>query len=432
MLPYAPLRAAIMPAFLLWVLFPFGGSLIRLAEPPQRVRTPDTAALPPHEVNPRPQMGTLPPTPPPSEAQALETLRQRGYLDVAPLAQQDRVARGDQRQDRRGGRPRQPSDAAVNSRRARLHRPKAAWKASGLAAARTDGQAGGGSMKSCAAPDPDTRRPRFVPPPHSCDAHCHVFGPAAVFPYAPERSYTPPDAPKQSLAALHRLLGIERAVIVQASCHGRDNRAMLDAVAASPDRHRGIAMLADDVSEADLAALHAGGVRGVRFNFVRHLGGAPDPRVFRRVIERIEPLGWHVILHLDAADILELGGLLRGLRLAFVIDHMRRVNAADGLAQPPFRALLELMALGTCWVKLCGAERISAAGPPFHDAIPFAAALLAAAPDRVLWGTDWPHPNIARHMPNDGDLVDLLPLIAPDAAMRQKLLVDNPQLLYWS
>jgi 2-pyrone-4,6-dicarboxylate lactonase len=285
-------------------------------------------------------------------------------------------------------------------------------------------------MKTCRGPDPEPRTPHFLLPRKACDAHCHVFGPAERFPYAADRRYTPPDAPKERLAALHALLGIERAVVVQASCHGTDNRAMLDAIAASQERCRGIAIVDDAFSERDLAALDRGGVRGVRFNFVKHLGGAPEPGAFRRVLDRIGPLGWHLVLHLDAADLLELAPMLRRLEVPFVIDHMGRINAADGLRQAPFQALLELMRIETCWVKLCGAERISAAGPPFHDALPFAQALVAAAPDRVLWGTDWPHPNIARHMPNDGDLVDLVPLLAADATLRRKLLVENPARLY--
>ena len=285
-------------------------------------------------------------------------------------------------------------------------------------------------MKSCPPPDPDTRRPRFHLPALTCDAHCHVFGPAGRFPYAPDRSYTPPDAPKESLAALHRILGIERAVIVQASCHGSDNRATLDAIAGSGGRYRGIAIVDETVTDKDYAALDAGGMRGVRFNFVKHLGGRPDMRLFQRTLERIAPMGWHLVLHLDAADIVELAPLLRGLRLPFIIDHMGRVKADAGLAQAPFRALLELMRLDTCWVKVCGSERVASNGPPFADAVPFARALVEAAPDRVLWGTDWPHPNIARHMPNDGDLVDLVPLIAPDAATQHRLLVANPARLY--
>jgi 2-pyrone-4,6-dicarboxylate lactonase len=267
-------------------------------------------------------------------------------------------------------------------------------------------------------------------PPFACDAHCHIFGPAAAFPYALGRAYTPPDAPKERLLALHQILGIQRAVIVQASCHGTDNRAMLDAIATSGGQYRGIAIVDASFTENEYAALHEGGIRGVRFNFVRHLGGMPDMNVFNHVLQRIQPLGWHLVVHLDAADIAELSGLLRALSLPFVIDHMGRVKAGAGLEQGPFRALLDLMKLGNCWVKVCGAERVSTAGPPFVDAIPFAQALVDAAPDRVLWGTDWPHPNVGRHMPNDGDLVDLVPLIAPDEALRRKLLVHNPASLY--
>jgi 2-pyrone-4,6-dicarboxylate lactonase len=267
-------------------------------------------------------------------------------------------------------------------------------------------------------------------PPHACDAHCHVFGPGATFPYVSDRTYTPPDAPKQSLAALQSILGIERAVIVQASCHGADNRAMLDAIKTSGGRYRGVAIVDASFTETDYAALHDGGVRGVRFNFVEHLGGRPDMRVFHRVIQRIRPLGWHLVVHLDAADIPEVAALLRPLAVPFVIDHMGRVKADGGLEQRPFRALLDLMTLDTCWVKVCGAERVSTAGPPFLDAVPFARAIVNAAPGRVLWGTDWPHPNVGRFMPNDGDLVDLVSEIAPDEGQREKLLVQNPANLY--
>ena len=267
-------------------------------------------------------------------------------------------------------------------------------------------------------------------PPLACDAHCHIFGPAAAFPYAPRRAYTPPDAPKERLAALHQILGIQRAVIVQASCHGTDNRAMLDAIASSGGRYRGIAIVDGSFTEKDYSTLHEGGIRGVRFNFVKHLGGMPDMNVFSHVLQRIQPLGWHLVVHLDAADIAELSGFLRALSLPFVIDHMGRVKADAGLAQAPFRALLDLMKLGNCWVKVCGSERVSRAGPPFLDAIPFAQALVNAAPDRVLWGTDWPHPNVGWHMPNDGELVDLVPLIAPDETLRRKLLIHNPASLY--
>jgi predicted TIM-barrel fold metal-dependent hydrolase len=264
-------------------------------------------------------------------------------------------------------------------------------------------------------------------PADACDAHCHVFGPASTFPYAPERRYTPADAPKEALAALHERLGVTRAVIVQASCHGRDNRAMLDAIAADPARRRGVAIVDDTFDAATLARLHDGGVRGVRFNFVRHLGGAPDLAIVGRVLERVRGLGWHVVLHLDAADIEALMGFITGLPMPFVIDHMGRVPSADGLGQAPFRALLELARRDNCWIKVCGAERISR--PPYAAAVPFARALIEASPTRVLWGSDFPHPNL-EHAVDEADLVDLIPAIAPEARAQRRLLVDNPAQLY--
>jgi 2-pyrone-4,6-dicarboxylate lactonase len=271
------------------------------------------------------------------------------------------------------------------------------------------------------------RRPRFKLPPGACDAHNHVFGPAARFPYAPERRYTPEDAPKEALTALHALLGIERAVIVQASCHGKDNRAMLDAIADAPDKRRGVAMVDDDFTDKDLVALDRGGVRAVRFNFVRHLGGTPDLDVFHRVIDRIKGLGWHVVLHMDAPDIVPLGDMMRKLPLPFVIDHMGRVDSAAGTQQPAFRALLELAKRENCWIKVCGAERISL--PPYAAAVPIARAIVEAIPDRVLWGTDFPHPNL-KHEADEADLVDLIPQFAVTAEAQRKLLADNPARLY--
>jgi 2-pyrone-4,6-dicarboxylate lactonase len=273
----------------------------------------------------------------------------------------------------------------------------------------------------------ERRKPSFRLPPGACDAHCHVFGPASVFPYAPNRRYTPEDAPKEELAALHRHLGIERTVIVQANCHGADNRVVLDAIAADPENTRGVAVVNGGFTDADYRMLHDGGIRGVRFNFVKHLGGAPDVAVFRRVLDTIKPLGWHVVLHLDAPDIVPLSEMIRGLTLPFVIDHMGRVPSAAGIDQPPFRALLELAPIGHCWIKVSGAERISM--PPYAGAVPFAKALVEAIPDRVLWGTDYPHPN-PTHEADEADLVDLIPRFVPDAAAQRRLLVENPARLY--
>ncbi len=287
------------------------------------------------------------------------------------------------------------------------------------------------SAPTCKAPDPNTRTPQLRPPQRACDAHCHIFGPAGRYPYAADRTYTPPDAPLSRFKQLQATLGLTRAVLVNASCHGRDNRVIVDAIAQSGGQYRGVANADDGFSERDFETLHHQGFRGVRFNFVKHLGGVPDLREFERVLARIRPLGWHVDLHFDAADLLEFDGLLRGLPLVYIIDHMGRVPTAQGLEQAPFKQLLRLLGSNdNCWVKISGSERISSAGPPFTDAVPFAQALIAAAPDRILWGTDWPHPNISRHMPNDGDLVDLLGLMVPDAAMQRRILVDNPNRLY--
>ena len=284
-------------------------------------------------------------------------------------------------------------------------------------------------MNRIAAPDSDTRKPRFALPPGACDAHCHIFGPGAAFPYAADRAYTPPDAPFEDLVRLHRVLGIERAVIVHASCHGADMRATLDGIERSGGRFRGTAIIDEGCTAADFERMHEGGIRAVRFNFVKHLGGRPDFTFFHRTVDRLKALGWHLILHLDADDILEFEALFRKIPVPMVIDHMGRVAAAGGLSQKPFRALLAFMKNENAWVKICGAERVSAKGPPFSDAVPFARALIEAAPDRILWGTDWPHPNV-KHMPNDGDLVDLIPLMAPDPALQKKILVDNPARLY--
>jgi 2-pyrone-4,6-dicarboxylate lactonase len=282
----------------------------------------------------------------------------------------------------------------------------------------------------CMAPDPDTKRPVYKPPPGACDAHCHIFGPGDRYPYAADRSYTPPDAPLERFKELQKTLGLERAVLVNASCHGSDNTVILDAIAQSGGRYRGVANVDESITDAEFERLHAGGVRGIRFNFVQHLGGTPDLDVFDTLVHRVRPLGWHVVLHFDAKDLLDFGDMLRKLPVPFIVDHMGRVPTRDGLDQKPFEILLETARMDNCWVKICGAERISSMGPPFTDAVPFGRALLEVAPDRILWGTDWPHPNIKKHMPNDGDLVDMIPLYMPDTALQKKVLVDNPDRLY--
>ncbi len=289
-------------------------------------------------------------------------------------------------------------------------------------------------MTTIPPPDPDPHPPTaFDPPPGACDAHCHVFGPAERFPFAPERRYTPPDAGVDDLARLHAGLGLDRAVIVQASCHGRDHAALLDALRRGGGRYAGVAMIGEATTDAELDELHEAGVRGTRVNFVAHLGGAPDAYALERIVARASARGWHLDLHLDAADIAGYAPLLALLPCPYIIDHMGRVDATAGLDQEPFRALLGLLLQDDrCWVKLSGAERLTAGGPPpYDDVVPLAQALIDAAPDRMLWGTDWPHPNV-RHMPDDGDLVDLLAAFAPDETMRNRILVENPERLYFT
>jgi predicted TIM-barrel fold metal-dependent hydrolase len=281
------------------------------------------------------------------------------------------------------------------------------------------------------APHADPHPPRtFSPPPGACDAHCHVFGPAARFPFSPDRSYTPPDSGIDKFERLQHRLGLSRAVFVQASCHGTDNAAMVDAIERGRGRYAGVAMIDESFSTTDIGALHDIGVRGTRFNFVAHLGGAPDLDVFWRLVDRVQPFGWHIVLHFDAKDLPSYAELLDRMPCPYVIDHMARVPVTDGVDQEPFQRLLELMRDERCWVKISGAERLTADGPPpYDDVVPFAQALIAAAPDRVLWGTDWPHPNV-RDMPDDGDLVDLMSAFAPDPDVRDQILVRNPETLY--
>jgi 2-pyrone-4,6-dicarboxylate lactonase len=280
----------------------------------------------------------------------------------------------------------------------------------------------------------DPTRPTYVPPPGAVDAHCHVFGPADVFPYAPERKYTPCDAPKERLFALRDFLGFSRNVIVQATCHGADNRALVDALKASKNLARGIATVRASVTDDELRALDAAGVRGVRFNFVKRLVDATPREVFIGIAERIAPLGWHIVVYFEAHELADLIPFLNSLPTAIVVDHMGRPDVTKGVDHPDFRRFVDLMAANPrIWSKVSGAERLSVAGPPtYDDFVPFAREIVRLYPDRVLWGTDWPHPNMTTHMPDDGDLVNLIPRIAPTAAAQQALLVDNPMRLYWS
>jgi 2-pyrone-4,6-dicarboxylate lactonase len=273
------------------------------------------------------------------------------------------------------------------------------------------------------------------------DAHCHVFGPGAVFPYAPERKYTPCDASWQQLFALRDHLGFDRNVIVQATCHGSDNRALVDALQHSNGKARGVATVSRDVTDAELQAMHAAGVRGTRFNFVRRLADFTPREVLLEIAQRIAPLGWHVVVYFEAQDLPELYDFFTALPTTVVVDHMGRPDVRKPVDGPEFGLFLKMMREHpTVWSKVSCPERLSVGGPPalhgeqraYQDVVPFARHLVETFPDRVLWGTDWPHPNLKDHMPDDGLLVDFIPQIATTPALQQRLLVDNPHRLYWN
>ncbi len=281
---------------------------------------------------------------------------------------------------------------------------------------------------------PNPSRPTFRAPPGAVDAHCHVFGPGDVFPYAPERKYTPCDAPKEKLWELRDFLGFERNVIVQATCHGADNRALVDALRSSNGLARGVATVRADVDDAELQMLHAAGVRGVRFNFVKRLVDTTPPDVLLKIARRVQPLGWHIVIYFEAQDLPELYDFFTELPTTVVVDHMGRPDVGQPVDGPQFERFMKLMReRQNFWSKVSCPERLSRVGPPsYADVVPFARRVVEAFPDRVLWGTDWPHPNMKSHMPDDGQLVDLIAQIAPAAELQHKLLVRNPMRLYWA
>ncbi len=287
---------------------------------------------------------------------------------------------------------------------------------------------------------PQPSKPRFQLPAGAVDAHCHVFGPGAEFPYAPQRKYTPCDAGKQQLFALRDQLGFARNVIVQATCHGADNRALVDACIASGGKARGVATVGLAISDAELQALHEAGVRGVRFNFVKRLVDFTPKGELMSIASRIAKLGWHVVVYFEAQDLPELWDFFSALPTTVVVDHMGRPDVSLPIDGPQFALFERFMREHPhVWSKVSCPERLSLSGPsaldgepaPYRDVVPFARRLVEQFPDRVLWGTDWPHPNLKDHMPDDGLLVDFILHIAPTAELQHKLLVDNPMRLYW-
>ncbi|KAF4407006.1 MULTISPECIES: amidohydrolase family protein [Streptomyces] len=286
---------------------------------------------------------------------------------------------------------------------------------------------------------PDPSRPAFTLPPGTVDAHCHVFGPGDTFPYAPERKYTPCDAGREQLFALRDRLGVSRNVIVQATCHGADNSAMVDAVRASGGRARGVATVRPGITGAELRELDAAGVRGVRFNFLRRLVDTAPKDELAAVAKKIAPLGWHVVVYFEAGDLEELEGFLGSLPTPLVVDHMGRPDVTRPVGDPEFTRFLRFTERNDVWVKVSCPERLSVTGPaaldgqrhPYTDVVPFARRVVEEFPESVLWGTDWPHPNLTGHMPDDGLLVDYVPHVAVTPAQQHRLLVENPMRLYW-
>jgi len=287
---------------------------------------------------------------------------------------------------------------------------------------------------------PRPSQPKFRLPAGSVDAHCHVFGPGHEFPYAPEPKYTPCDARKAQLFALRDHLGFAHSVIVQATCHGADNRAMADACRSSGGRTRGVATVKRSVSDRELEDLHSAGVRGVRFNFVKRLVDFTPKDELLEIARRIQALGWHVVIYFEAADLPELWSFFTELPTTVVVDHMGRPDVSLPVDGPRFALFQQFMhEHENVWCKVSCPERLSITGPQalngeqpaYRDVVPFARRIVENFPDRVLWGTDWPHPNLKDHMPDDGLLVDFIPHIAVTAELQHQLLVQNPMRLYW-
>lgn len=280
---------------------------------------------------------------------------------------------------------------------------------------------------------PNPKKPELALPAGACDSHCHVFGPAAKFPFSSTSTYEPVDASCETLFERHRHLGVDRAVIVQASCHGSNNDAMVDAIKTGGDQYRGVAVVDKDIPLPELGAMHGAGVRGVRFNFVKRLGSAKPLDHYREILKKIAPLGWHVIVYFDAEDLVALQPFFDTIQVPVVVDHMGRVPVDEGISSKAFELLYNLLTGNDkYWVKVSCPERLSKTGPPYEDVDTIAKSLMDAVPDRVLWGTDWPHPNMKSHMPDDGQLVDRIMQITNTDELRQKILIDNPTRLYWS
>ena len=283
--------------------------------------------------------------------------------------------------------------------------------------------------RPCLPPDPNTRTPIFRAPPGACDCHAHVFGPSSEFPYVEQRSFTPPDALVDTYLRMLDTIGVDRAVLVQGSVHGTDNSLVARAVSSSPNRLRGVAVIGPDSHDSDIQALHKLGFRGTRLSTV--VKGTPGFEHLQTIASKVKPYGWHIVVHVNKSEELTaLAPELIATGCPLLIDHIARVRLEDGVKSSGFKTLLQLLDRGNCWVKISGQHRMSYQSYPWEDMLPLVHGVIEARPDRVLWGSDWPHPNQFDEMQNDGDLLDAFAQWVPNLALRQQILVVNPSELY--
>lgn len=287
------------------------------------------------------------------------------------------------------------------------------------------------AIPECLGPNPAASRPKWTLPRGSWDTHFHILGPQSRFPYSPTRKYTPPDATLDQCFALHKTLGIERGWVVHANTHGFDNGVDLDAAKQSGGRYLAVVRLNEKTTRKECEQLHEAGTRGVRFAFNPQHGGTLDLKAFNHVMSCIDGLGWFVELHFEGAALPDLEDWLKSIKAPLVIDHFGRIDPRHGLEQRPFRIMEELAHRENVWVKFSGADRISRTGAPYSDVVPFARSLAKVAPDRIVWGSDWPHTGLfdRARVPDDGKLVDALVEFVPDERLRNRILVDNPKRL---
>ncbi|MEJ2419363.1 MAG: amidohydrolase family protein [Exilibacterium sp.] len=283
---------------------------------------------------------------------------------------------------------------------------------------------------SCPPPDPKPKKPDYTLPKGSVDSHCHVFGPVDRFPFAENRSYTPPESTLEAYQKLALQLGFQRAVFVHTLCYRYRHESLLDTLERGRGNYRGVALISENMKDEDIALFDLAGVCGARINFIPYLGASPSRNDIERIVSLVRPYGWHIALHTSGSGLLDMAEFIMNSDLPVVIDHLARLCVEEGKDGETFQALLRLLDTGHVWVKLSGIDRISRMVPPYTDALKLARIVAKHAPERILWGTDWPHPNKKGIMPNDGVMVDLIPKIVSSAEHQRMMLVDNPEKLF--